>query len=176
MILLWMVSSSCQLPVALDRVDPDFPLCRDGEDFHAVEHGTSDPGQLADDQDIIGPEPVQYSRDLSVAPGRSAGCRFLDKLDTTEILFVGEGKDFGAVLFQILGACGDPQIADGSVRFSGHWITPFRDYSIKVPFSQIYAIIWRRQSSGFRAALSGVETIVFVNLPELEHQCPECTY
>ena len=74
-----------QVPVALDRVDPDFPLCRDGEDFNAVEHGTSDPGQLADDLDIIGPEPIQYSRDLSVAPGRSAGCRFLDKLDTTEI-------------------------------------------------------------------------------------------
>ena len=73
------------MPVALDRVDPDFPLCRDGEDFNAVEHGTSDPGQLADDLDIIGPEPIQYSRDLSVAPGRSAGCRFLDKLDTTEI-------------------------------------------------------------------------------------------
>ena len=32
------------------------------------------------------------------------------------------------------------------------------------------------QSSGFRAALSGVETTVFVSLPELEHQCPECTY
>ena len=47
------------------------------------------------------------------------------------------------------------------MRFSGHWITPFRDYSIKVPFSQIYAIIWRRQSSGFRAALSGVETNFF---------------
>ena len=95
------------MPVALDRVDPDFPLCRDGEDFHAVEHGTSDPEQLADDQDIIGPESIQYSRDLSVASGRSAECRFLDKFDATEILLVGEGKDFGAVLFQILGACGD---------------------------------------------------------------------
>ena len=30
------------VPVALDRVDSDFPLCRDGADFHAVEHGTSD--------------------------------------------------------------------------------------------------------------------------------------
>ena len=49
------------MAVALDRVDPDFPLCRDGEDFHAVEHGTSDPGQLADDQDIIGPEPNLYA-------------------------------------------------------------------------------------------------------------------
>ena len=66
---------SIQVPVALDRADPDFPLCRDGEDFHAVEYGTSDPGQLAEDQDIIGPEPIQYSRDLSVAPGRFAGCR-----------------------------------------------------------------------------------------------------
>ena len=52
--------SALQVPVALDRVDPDFPLCRDGEDFHAVEHGTSDPGQLADDQDIIGLEPVRF--------------------------------------------------------------------------------------------------------------------
>ena len=42
---------------------------------------------------------------------------------TRHVLLVGEGKDFGAVLFQVLGACGDPQIADGSVRFSRDKIT-----------------------------------------------------
>ena len=67
----------------------------------AVEHGTPDPRQLADDQDIIGPEPIQYSRDLSVAPGCSTGRRFLDKFDTTEILLVGEGKDFGADIYAV---------------------------------------------------------------------------
>ena len=66
------------MPVDLDHADPGFRLCRVGADFHAVEHGAPDTGQLVDVQEI-----TQRRHNLAVVPGHFVGCRFLDKLDTT---------------------------------------------------------------------------------------------
>lgn len=108
-------------PESLDGVDPDAGVRGDGQDFHAFEHQASEPGKLADDQNVTFAQFLQNVRDPSLAPRDPAGSLLLNELDPAEVLLAGSSEDVCPVPVQVLPLPGHPETSNGpGLSFGSH--------------------------------------------------------
>ena len=101
-----------QLPVTFDGVNADVFLGGHRENLHALQHGATQPRQLADDEGVLRFHLFEEITNGALFPGDAARGFLLDPGDMAQLFVVGELEDVGFVLLEVLIEGGDAEISE----------------------------------------------------------------